>query len=108
MDQSVFIVIQHNVLFFDLVIANDECWELVDVIPPPVPQIYYPSAASGNYSYFKVLELHLINSIIGCIISFIQTLVDTYTSFACHHLSEIQLECLEEGYMLGWYRKIPE
>ena len=55
MDQSVFIVTQHNVLFFDLVIANDECWELVDVIPPPVPQIYYPSAASGNYSYFKVL-----------------------------------------------------
>ena len=37
-------------------------------------------------------------SIMGCIISFIETLADT---FACHHLYEIQLECLDEGYLLG-------
>ena len=90
-------------LFIYVVITNDECWGLVDTIPPPAPQVHYPSEASGNwfkiYTYFVTCCFTMVDQLT----LYVEQLADTYTSFACQNLYKIQLECMQEDYILGRY-----
>lgn len=91
----------NTILFIYVVISDDECWELVDTIPPPAPQVHYPSEASGNwfkiYTYFVTCCFTMVDQLT----LYVEQLADTYTSFACQNLYKIQLECMQEDYILG-------